>query len=247
MHAVTAPAPAPALTVDFAGELYTPSPGEVFVIGRAGDLVIDDNPYLHRTFLEIVFADGLWWVANVGTRLPAHLTDPGGLMRTTLAAGARQPLVFPLSLLTFTAGTTSYEILLETEAVYERLPPARDEGGDTTIAPGDFTLGQRLAVLALAEPLLKRVGTGASKVPSAIEAAARLGWPQSRFNRKLDNICEKLERSGVQGLRGGPGASAANRRVLLVEYAVSTLLVTAEDLPLLDAEAVHPHEKKDPR
>jgi len=228
----------PALTVDFAGELHHPAPDAVFVIGRSGDLEIDDNPYLHRTFLEIAFADGLWWVANVGTRLPAHLTDPRGLMRTTLAAGARQPLVFPLTVLTFTAGSTTYELLLETDGpLYSPLRVDRLPSGDTTIAPSEFTDSQKAALLALAEPQLRRVGTGASQVPSAIEAATRLGWPQTRFNRKLDNICEKLERAGVQGLRGEVGSSAANRRVLLVEYAVSTLLITADDLPLLDEEA----------
>lgn len=229
---------APTLTVDFAGELSRPDPASVFVIGRSGDLEIDDNPYLHRSFLEISFADGMWWVANIGTRLAAHLTDSRGIMRTTLAAGARQPLVFPLTLLTFTAGSTSYELLLEIDgAIYQPQRPERDASGDTTIAPGDFTVSQKVALLALAEPLLRRVGTGASKVPSAVEAASRLGWAQTRFNRKLDNICEKLERAGVQGLRGEVGSSAANRRVVLVEYAVSTLLVTADDLPLLDREA----------
>nr|NLI49957.1 hypothetical protein [Propionibacterium sp.] len=238
----------PVLTLDFAGEIYHPAPDGVFVIGRAGDLEIDDNPYLHRSFLEITFADGLWWVANVGARLPAHLTDAHGLMRTTLAPGARQPLVFPVTLLTFTAGSTTYEVLAETgAALYEPQRPDRASTGDTTIGPTEFTLSQKVALLALAEPLLRRAGTGASQVPSAVEAAARLGWPQSRFNRKLDNICEKLERSGVRGLRGEVGSSAANRRVLLVEYAVSTLLVTAGDLPMLDDEAALARREGTPR
>lgn len=236
---------APTLTVDFAGELFVLDQAAVFDIGRAGDLEIDDNPYLHRTFLEITFDAGLWWVANVGTRLPAHLADPRGLMRTTLAAGARQPLVFPLTMLTFTAGSTTYELLLETtDAHYQPRNLGAGVSGDTTIAPSEFTLSQKLALLALAEPQLRRVGTGASQVPSAVKAATRLGWPQARFNRKLDNICEKLERAGVQGLRGEVGSSAANRRVLLVEYATSTLLITAEDLPLLDAEAAHQRQEE---
>lgn len=235
------------LTVDFAGEIHRPNPEVTFVIGRSGDLEIDDNPYLHRTFLEISFADGLWWVVNVGTHLSAHLTEPRGLIRTTLAPGARQPLVFPLTLLTFTAGSTSYELLLEVDgALYLPLRSPSSPSGDTTIAPSEFTISQKVALLALAEPLLRRAGSGASKVPSAVEAAARLGWPQSRFNRKLDNICEKLERAGVQGLRGEVGSSAANRRVLLVEYAVSTLLINADDLGLLDDEAARSRQEGNP-
>ena len=54
------------------------------------------------------------------------------------------------------------------------------------------------------------------------------------FNRKLDNVCEKLDKLGVDGLRGGRGKLATNRRARLVEYAVATRLVSADDLALLD-------------
>ncbi|MEI2778236.1 MAG: FHA domain-containing protein [Tetrasphaera sp.] len=226
------------LTLDFAGELFTIKPGETFTIGRDGDLAIDDNPYLHRVFVTIDFQDGLWWVANVGSRLATHLTDRSGLMRATLAPGARSPLVFPESLLTFTAGSTAYELILTTTAHdYDPQPHRLPAAGDTTIAPTAFTESQLLAVLALAEPLLRRVGTGAAEVPTAVAAARRLGWTQTRFNRKLDNVCDKLIQAGVTGLRGEVGASATNRRLSLVEYAVSTLLVTASDLTMLDREA----------
>jgi len=232
------------LRLDFAGEIHDLAPGRTFVIGRQGDLAIDDNPFLHRHFLELAAGDGLWWVTNVGSRTAAHLTDRRGLMRTTLAPGARQPLVFAETVLTFTAGSTSYEVLLETMgAPYYSSASTVSAEGDTTIAPSPLTDSQRLAIVALAEPVLRRAGTGASRVPSAVDAAARLGWPQTTFNRKLDNICEKLERSGVEGLRGAPGASAANRRALLVEYAVSTLLVTADDLALLGGDRSEPRRQ----
>ena len=226
------------LTVDFAGEVTELEPGSTFTIGREGDLSLDDNPYLHRTFLVIAFHDGLWWVHNQGSRLAAGLTDVDGLMRTTLAPGARLPIVFGRTSLTFSAGTTSYELLLECDrAAY--LPSRAVAGGtldgDTTIAPTSFTESQLLVVLALAEPVLRRVGTGSSSVPTAVEAARRLGWAQTRFNRKLDNVCDKLDRAGVTGLRGTGSTSASNRRLRLVEYAVSSLLITAADLRLLDA------------
>jgi hypothetical protein len=56
----------------------------------------------------------------------------------------------------------------------------------------------------------------------------------STFNRKLDNVCEKLDKLGVEGLRGGRGKLATNRRARLVEYAVATRLVSTDDLVLLD-------------
>ena len=230
------------LTVDFAGEITELEPGSTFTIGREGDLSLDDNPYLHRTFLVVAFHDGLWWVHNEGSRLAAGLTDVDGLMRTTLAPGARLPIVFGRTSLTFSAGTTSYELLLECDrAAY--LPSRVATGaaeGDTTIAPTSFTESQLLVVLALAEPVLRRVGTGSSSVPTAVEAARRLGWAQTRFNRKLDNVCDKLDRAGVTGLRGSGTTSASNRRLRLVEYAVSSLLVTSADLTMLDPTPADP-------
>jgi hypothetical protein len=65
-------------------------------------------------------------------------------------------------------------------------------------------------------------------------AAARIGWTLTRFNRKLDNVCDKLDKVGVQGLRGGKGNLATNRRLRLVEYAVATRLISQDDLYLLD-------------
>ena len=96
------------------------------------------------------------------------------------------------------------------------------------------SLRPRQLVLALAEPMLRREGTSLVEIPSSQAAADRLGWATTRFNRKLDNVCDKLDRMGVKGLRGGPGALATNRRARLVEYAVASRLVTPEDLPLLD-------------
>ena len=230
------------LTIDFAGEITELDPRSTFTIGREGDLSLDDNPYLHRTFLVVSFHDGMWWVHNEGSRLAAGLTDEDGLMRTTLAPGARLPIVFGRTSLTFAAGNTTYELLLECEQATYRLArtASRSADGDTTIAPTSFTESQLMLVVALAEPVLRRVGTGSSSVPTAVEAARRLGWAQTRFNRKLDNVCDKLDRAGVAGLRGTETASASNRRLRLVEYAVSSLLITAADLGLLDAAPADP-------
>ena len=99
----------------------------------------------------------------------------------------------------------------------------------------DFTESQLLAILALAEPLVRNPGSGAERLPTSVDASRRLGWTITRFNRKLDNVCDKNDRRGVRGLRGGPGQLASNRRARLVEHAVTARVVTAADLDLLDA------------
>ncbi|GAA4819948.1 hypothetical protein ACFQ0K_13510 [Nocardioides caeni] len=223
------------LTLDFAGEVLTAEPGKELTVGRSGDLEIDDNPYLHRDFLCFRHQDGMWWVINVGARLAAYLTDAQGLMRSRLAPGARSPLVFPRTVVTFAAGETLYELLVDIpDTPYDPVTTRSSGSGATTIVPGQFTESQLLSILALAEPVLRRAGSGAGEIPTTQQAADRLGWTTKRFDKKIENVCDKLSAAGVRGLRGAGARMASNRRLHLVEYAVSTLLVTPEDLPLLD-------------
>lgn len=227
------------LEVELAGERYKLLPGQDFTMGRVGDLVIDENPYLHRSFLQLSHEDGFWWLTNVGNRAAAQLSDTLGLSRSTLTPGSRMPLVFEQTVVTFSAGRFSYEINLTLDsAVYEPVPvPEPPQNADTTIGDTTFTDSQLLAILVLAEPLLRRAGTGAWEVPTAVQAARRLGWSQTKFNRKLDNVCDKLDKLGVRGLKGTPDRQALGRRAVLAEYAVNAHIVTVAYLPVLEAES----------
>lgn len=231
-------AEAPVLKVEFAGEWFEPSSERTFSIGREGDLMIDDNQYLHRHFLQLAFVDGLWWLTNVGGRLAATVSSAQGAVQSWLSPGARMPIVFGESVVVFTAGPTTYEIVFHTaEPQFTVSTQVRNAvAGEATVMPEGLTPLQRLLIVALAEPMLRRDGVGVTDLPSSADAAARLGWTMSKFNRKLDNVCDKLDRMGVQGLRGGAGKLASNRRARLVEYAVSSQLVTRADLDLLDDE-----------
>lgn len=223
--------------VEFCGEWSALDPASVFTIGRDGDLQIDDNPYLHRYFLQVGFTDGLWWLSNAGSQLSATVSSGGGAVQAFLAPGARLPLVFAETTVLFTAGPTTYELtLVGNEPTFSPTEVATGSAGETTIGPVMLTTSQKVLIVALAEPMLRREGTGTSAIPSSKQAAARLGWEITRFNRKLDNVCDKLDRRGVRGLRGGPGQLAVNRRARLVEHAVASRLVTPGDLALLEAQ-----------
>lgn len=223
------------VTVEFAGEYFRIDPGERFVVGREGDLEIDDNPFLHRHFLEVGENADLWWLSNIGSRLTATITDGTGGVQAWLAPGARLPLVFERTSVVFSAGPTTYELLIHaSEPTFRQTRRLIDDTGESTIGDVPLTLSQKQLILALAEPLLRRDGVGMGEIPSSAVAAARLGWTVTRFNRKLDNVCDKFDRIGVPGLRGGPRTVATNRRARLVEYATASRLVTREDLPLLD-------------
>ena len=223
--------------IDFAGEVHRVESGDSFVIGRDGDLVIDDNPSLHRSLLLIEQQGGFFWLTNTGTRLTASLTSADGLLEATLAPGAQFPLVVPELLVRFTAGSTLYELCLTVED-----PPLRPvvragvEASGTTEGVVAMTRDQRILIVVLAEAALREGSSGITKIPASSTAAARLGWTETKFNRKLDNVCDKLTRAGVRGLKGSVSDLASSRRARLVEYAVSVQLVTAEDLELLEAK-----------
>ncbi|UOE27968.1 hypothetical protein [Agromyces soli] len=222
------------LRIEFCGEWYTVEEGAPFGIGREADLVIDENPYLHRVFLTLRAEYGLWWLDNVGQLLSATVSDATGSVQAWLAPGARLPIVFQTMHVMFSAGSTAYDFTVHAEDdFYNTSLTAETSTAGTTIMPVSLTPSQRLLVLALAEQVLVQPA-GRATVPSSAEAAERLGWSMTTFNRKLDNVCEKLDKIGVDGLRGGRGKLATNRRARLVEYAVATRLVSADELPLLD-------------
>jgi hypothetical protein len=223
------------LKIEFCGEWSTLVPGADFGIGRESDLTIDDNPYLHRTFLRVYEDFGLWWLANVGTLLSATVSDATGSVQAWLAPGAKLPIVFQQMHVMFSAGSTTYDFTIHAEEDYfDTSVTAARSGGTTTILPVTLTSSQRLLVIALAEGILTQAVPGRGEIPTSAEAAARLGWSMTTFNRKLDNVCDKLDKIGVAGLRGGRGKVATNRRARLVEYAVATRLVSAADVMLLD-------------
>ena len=236
--AVPTAEPESAVQVEYCGEWFSIVPGEVFSIGREADLSIDENPFLHRRLLEISERDGVWLLHNVGSRLAVTVTDGGGRLQSWLAPGARLPLVFGQLTVVFTAGPTTYDLSIHVaEPAFDEIQAPRGDGS-TTIGDVTLTLTQKQLILALAEPMLLREGSGMAEIPTSAKAAQRLGWAITRFNRKLDNVCDKLDRMGVQGMRGGVGSYATNRRIRLVEYAIAARLVTRADLPLLDQEGV---------
>lgn len=231
-------------SVVFCGERHDLIAGRSFTIGRDADLVVDDNPFLHRRLLSVENTGGLWWLTNTGSRLSATVSDADGLVQSWLAPGAAVPLVLPHTVVLFTAGATTYEVEFLVPAAWTPTGVVRAEAdGNTTLAPPVLTDSQFLLILALAEPLLRQGARGRTEIPSSAEAAKRLGWTLTRFNRKLDNVCQKLARSGVPGLHGAPGLLASGRRSRLVEYAVSGRLVTREKLYLL--EGTHAAEDRD--
>ncbi|GAA1442523.1 hypothetical protein GCM10009641_57310 [Mycobacterium cookii] len=223
------------LLVEFCGEEHAVHPDQTFSVGRDADLVVDDNAYLHRRLIEFAHHDGFWWLRNVGSRLSVTVSGEAGRLQSWVGPGSSVPLVLPAVSVLFSAGGTTYEIDVRAEVpVFESVSHGGDSDSDATLGAVDLTPTQFQLVLALAEQTLRRAGTGLADLPTNATAAQRLGWSTTTFNRKLDNVCDKFDRAGVKGMRGGPERLATQRRARLVEYAVAARIVTAQHLPLLD-------------
>jgi len=224
------------VAVEFCGEYYPVSVGESVVVGREGDVAIGDNRFLHRRFLAITHTeDRLCLLSNIGSRLHATACDSGGRMEAYIAPGVTVPLVFPVTQVFFAAGSTSYELTVQNNSEVSFSPSVvlPQASGEATLGLADMTPSQMLLLVALAEHRLLSDAPQVQILPTSATVARRLGWPITTFNRKLDNVCMKLARLGVQGLLGRPGQPASSRRARLVEYSLGTGLVTKEHLLLL--------------
>jgi hypothetical protein len=101
----------PTLVVEFCGEEHPLDPATPFGVGRAADLIVDnDNAYLHRRLIEFSFDGDFWWIANVGSRLGVTVSGDRGSLVSWLGPGSRGPVVMPELAVMFSAGGTTYEL-----------------------------------------------------------------------------------------------------------------------------------------
>jgi hypothetical protein len=232
------------LTVSFVGEEWVVAPEETLTFGRAADLAVDEaNPYLHRVVGRFLCHQGVWWLENLGDQVDVELVaERGALTRLPARAGDDRPVLAtvtaPRFTVTFEAGGIRYE--LEGRLARPPVTPGPEPAGATGVRTSAFgkvrlTDEERALVLALAAPCLRDPSAGPDALPANRQVAHALGWPITKFNRKLDYLCRRLTRRGVPGLQGGRGTEATNRRWRLVEHAITARLVTRRDLDEADA------------
>jgi len=235
------------LTIDFAGEIHELHPGDEFTFGRGrtNDLEVDSNPRLHRKFGFVFFRDGNWWLRNNGNRLAITLLDRASNSSANLTPGREITLTFASSTITFKAGSSTYELLVELHNPNEPDDDADSTDAQVASAATDIYAptidqshlplvgNQRLLAVALAEGKLRNPHKPVT-LPTNKAIAHRFGWSMTTFNRKLDRLCKNYALAGVSGLVGGPGQVALDRRTKLVEHLVSSGSITLLDLDLLD-------------
>jgi hypothetical protein len=236
----------PDLVVDFVGDERVLAPGDELTFGRSADLVIDDNRYLHRVLGRFAWANGMWWLSNVGSAIPLAMADSDSPSFVRVAPGATVPIPFGSATLGFEAGGRTYELRVEVLSELSGFgldSAAADPGADaaeltTTASSLPLTDEQRLLLVALAEPRLRDL-PGSEQLPTNRQIAHMFGWTITKFNRKLDGLCIKYAAAGVGGLRGSSDLLARDRRVRLTDHVVHAGIISAADLPLLDAARRH--------
>lgn len=227
------------VSVEYERQVRQIEAGDVATFGRGSDDIdLGDNPLVHRLFGRIFWRSDSWWLHNEGSRLTLSIHDRTSSSTVKLAAGREVSLSFPQSVVRFSAGDTQYEICIDVRdpaIVSESTAPRRSSATDATIDQSKVPLSgdQRLLLVALAADKLRNPYE-AIELPTNKSIAHLFGWSGTQFNRKLDRLCKKFTRNGVPGLVGDAGTLANNRRLLLVEHAFESGLITAEDLELLN-------------
>lgn len=221
------------LAVEFVGEVRELDPSDDdLTFGRAADLVLDDNRFMHRVVGRFVCREGIWWLQNLGTRSRLEMLDVDSGALLELAPGQQLPVVATEFVVRFTAGPANYEITGHRSGEALRADAEGEVVGTATIDFGDVPLSpeQHLLVVALFESKLR---TG--RIEGGSVMARRLGWSANKYNRKLDVVCEKLHRAGVPGVKGEIGLNADGRRETVLNWALSNGVVTRNDLALVRA------------
>ena len=108
----------------------------------------------------------------------------------------------------FSAGPTTYDFTVHVEDDFFRRSTVNGAAGGRPRSPGDFTDATSAADRRPGRGRADAVGAGSRHHPDVLGRGRRpAGWSMTTFNRKLDNVCDKLDKLGVAGLRGGRASS----------------------------------------
>ncbi len=218
------------LEIEFIDRVRTVEPGEFLTFGRSADLIVDDNPFLHRVVGRFAWRSGVWWVQNYSRRQSIEVEDVAG-NRSSVGPFGQFSLAHRRTAVRFSGGPTNYELACEVHAPIDLVALEEDPDTTRTIDFGvtPLSVNQHLLLVSLSALHL----SGGDRIPPSRVAASSLGWTITRFNRQLDHLCEKLHRAGVRGLCGDQSSRAVDRRSRLVDHALESGLVSKADLALL--------------
>lgn len=224
------------LVVEFLGERRRVVRGSRLTFGRVGDISLDTNSDLPIVVGSFTESFGLWWIVNESFAVDMRVIDRQSDSHLLLAPQGDAPIGFSVFDVRLVVGRASYELSVSVDADSAERGVGISSGDRPRAHRSQVSLNheQRQLLTVLAEPQL--LGGHHAGLPTNAEAASRVGWRITKFNRKLDHLCLKFEKLGVHGLRGNSRRLASGRRQTLVDYCIAARIITIDDLAALPCE-----------
>lgn len=215
------------------GERHQLQPGQVYTFGRAPSCTgrLDPNDLgISRIAGSIEHHGGAWWVHNRSTVRPLTVVDDVGI-RTVVAPGRQVGVVGEVTVVVEGA-LRRHAITVTAEA-----PPGPGEALDTgdprptaTAAGVVINDQDRRALVSLFSGYLEPFPRYHPYPRSYADAAAALGWPRTTLVKRIEYIRTRLTNAGVPNLLGETALQH------LAEWALTTRVITREDLALLRSD-----------
>lgn len=198
-----------------------------FTFGRGEECTVriaPEDATISR-LVGVVERDGSVWFLTNSSRRSFSMVDRFGL-RSVLAPGSRAAVEGRVRVIV--EGARSYELVLH--APEPATPPSAAAATGQATSAGEGVLindQDRLALVALFAGYLREGDEYDPNPKSYAAAAARLGWPRTTLVKRIEYLRLRLDKAGVPNLQGWNALNA------LAEYALTTGLITKDDLHLI--------------
>ena len=161
--------------------------------GRAADLLVDDNPYMHRIVGAFELHGDVWWLANEGSSTELTVLDRSG-RRTTLPPGTRSALT-TAGKVSWTSGSTPYELAYRVEATFEPTQSNPVSNGTNTVAFLPKLTAREIDFMVTAA---RHMLTGSRQpAPTYAEIAYLWGVKPKTVDNTIQKLKAKLAEAGV--------------------------------------------------
>lgn len=202
--------------------------GEEFTFGRSPSCTVcvdADDTAISRVAGAVEWAGTVWFVSNRSRSRQIAVVDRFGLRRV-LGPGERSPIEGRVRVLV-EGVRRNHELVFhgpQPAAVDVSVATGRPTSAGESVVISD---ADRLALVALFAGYLAE-GDRYDPAPRSYQAAAhRLGWPRTTLVKRIEYLRTRLSNAGVPNLHGWQALHS------LAEYALTTRLITREDLHLV--------------
>ena len=217
------------LVISAGGREHHVRPDEPFTFGRSESCTIcldPADPAISRVAGVVEHVGDVWFVSNRSRSRQLAVVDRFGLRRV-LGPGQRDAIEGRVRVIVDGANR-SHELVLEGPPPVEPAGPEIATGRPTSAGEGVIINdADRKALVALFAGYLHEGERYDPSPKSYAAAAARLGWPRTTLVKRIEYVRTRLTNAGVPNLQGWNALNA------LAEYALTTGLITREDLHLI--------------